>query len=524
MEEQIFGVILLPVVLQLFTVSLFDKINTTSLDPFPSTNFNKSTTMDVLLFAITAGLVSFRRRQIKTLRAIISDDELKLSMALQNGTSRDARERICTVSEDNVPTLTGHLRCEMRLQNIWHRATYILIFIKGDNDNDETGPDQHVLVQRRSSKKDYCPGKLDPTPGGVVGFGESYQENAEREVFEEMGVNVTEGNADGNTMDRLFTFSYQDDKVRVWGDFYEVSCYVDPSSMTIQEEEVDEILILSMDELKDRIIETPGDFMPDACYAMQLYVQRIKDRQLNRRLLKGYSSGDMDRYRLRPKPKVIFFDCDDCLYFDNWKTANKLTAKIEEWCVTKVGLPKGKAYELYKEYGTALRGLLAEGHIENNEKAIDGFLRDVHDIPVFDLIKPDQKLRDILLQMDPNIPKFIFTASVSHHATRCLRALGIEDIFQDIVIDVKKCDLETKHSRHSFHAAMKIAQVDDPESCVFLDDSVTNIRAAREIGWRSVLVGKVGRDCGKPIASENAELEVDRIHDIVDVLPELFVN
>jgi pyrimidine 5'-nucleotidase len=407
---------------------------------------------------------------------------------------------------------------------MWHRATYVLILIKAESSHDEAEPEQYVLVQRRSVLKDYCPGKLDPTPGGVVEFGESYQENAERELFEEIGLDVYQDNADGNTMCRLFTFSYEDHKVRVWGDFYEVSCHVNPSSLRIQEEEVDEILVMSMEELKNRITETPGDFMPDACHAMQLYFQRRKDLQVNRRLLKGYSSGDLDRYRLRPKPKVIFFDCDDCLYFDDWKTANKLTAKIEEWCVKKVGLPNGKAYELYKEYGTALRGLLAEGHIENSPETIDGFLRDVHNIPIFDLIKPDHKLRNILLKMDPNIPKFIFTASVSHHAIRCLRALGIEDIFQEIVIDVKRCDLETKHSRHSFHAAMKIAQVEDPEACVFLDDSVTNIQAAREIGWRSVLVGKVGRDCGKPIASENAELEVDRIHDIVDVLPELFAN
>lgn len=485
--------------------------------------------MDIVLFTGTAGIVLLSKHQEKARWAAMSEDEKKLWTALQNGTSRDAGERICTVTADNVPTPTGHFRSEMRLQNLWHRATYILVLLQpkqgsGGNGNKKTMSlsEQFVLVQRRSRRKDYCPGKLDPTPGGVVGFGESFQENAEREVFEEMGIDVTQGNDKGNAMNRLFTFSYQDKKVRVWGDFYEVSYFGSVHDLKIQEEEVDEVLVLSMEELKTRILESPEDFMPDACHAMKLYFQRKEDMQVNRRLLKGYSSGDLDRYGLRPKPKVIFFDCDDCLYFDDWKTANKLTAKIEEWSVEKVGLPKGKAYQLYKEHGTALRGLLAEGHIDNDPEAIDGFLRDVHDIPIHELIKPDKKLREILLKMDPTIPKFIFTASVSHHAIRCLKALGIEDIFEDTVIDVKKCDLETKHSRHSFHAAMKIAQVDDPEACVFLDDSVTNIRAAREIGWRSVLVGKVGRDCGKPIFSENAELEVDRIHDIADVLPELF--
>lgn len=496
--------------------------------------------IDTFLFATTAGilLVLKKRQKAKGKNTVNRRDwdNPSLLQSLKDGTSRDAKERICTVTPDNRPTLHGNLRSEMRLNNLWHRATYILVRQEGAApDQQQQHPKQKqkkqqhprspmVLVQRRSSQKDYCPGKLDPTPGGVVGFGESYELNASREIQEEMGVDVTEGNAFGNRMERLFTFHYQDEKVRVWGDFYEVYYYGSLQDLTIQREEVDEVLTMTLDELEQQIEDHPEEFMPDACYAMRLYFQRKLDVRVNRRLLKGYSSGDIDKYRLRPKPEVIFFDCDDTLYFDDWSTANKITAKIEEWCVERVGLPPGKAYELYKQYGTALRGLLAEGYVENNPEAIDTFLEAVHDIPIAELIKPDEKLRELLLKIDPSIPKYIFTASVSHHAVRCLRALGIEDIFENVVIDVKECGLETKHSRHSFDAAMRIAQVNDPEACVFLDDSVTNIKAAREIGWRSVLVGRVGRDCGKPIFSDHAELEVDSIHDIAEVLPEIFID
>lgn len=67
---------------------------------------------------------------------------------------------------------------------------------------------------------------------------------------------------------------------------------------------------------------------------------------------------DKARELRRPKPKVIFFDCDDCLYFDEWKLARKLTAKIDEWCTTRKGLPPGKAYQLYKNHGTALKVII----------------------------------------------------------------------------------------------------------------------------------------------------------------------
>lgn len=168
------------------------------------------------------------------------------------------------------------------------------------------------------------------------------------------------------------------------------------------------------------VVVTIGCQMPDSLHALKLYFQRKADTKVKKRLLKGYSSGDLNSYTLRPKPKVIFFDCDDCLYFDGWVVANQLTAKIDDWCTSKKSLPEGKVYELYKQHGTALRGLLAEGYIANEQKAIDEYLWDVHDVPVHKHLSKDETLRDMILSIDPSIPKYIFTASVRHHAERCL--------------------------------------------------------------------------------------------------------
>jgi pyrimidine 5'-nucleotidase len=257
-------------------------------------------------------------------------------------------------------------------------------------------------------------------------------------------------------------------------------------------------------------------------HVLQLYLQHHHDSRINRRLLRGMSGSNIDSYTLRPKPKVVFFDCDDCLYFDNWNIAGHLTRKIEDHCQTAFNLPKGRAYELYKEHGTCLRGLIAEGFLDRDcQKSMDGFLDEVHNLPIHQLLAPDDKLRQIILAIDPTVRKFVFTASVRHHATRCLQALGIDDLF-DGIIDVKDCNFETKHSTSSFHIAMKKAGVDNVEECVFLDDSLTNIKAASQVGWRSVLVGTTGRDCGKKVTSEHAEIEIERIHDMEKILPELF--
>ena len=465
--------------------------------------------MDIALFVATAAATVYHLRRSRN-----SGD---LPARLRDCTSRDAHERICLVTPENVPIAGGGERASMRLHNQWHRATYVLVLHEAEHleQHGSHPSDVYVLVQRRSQLKDYCPGKLDPLPGGVVGYEESYYNNAVREIGEEMGIIDSK-------LERLFTFPYEDERVRVWGDFYVCTYRGAMRELILQKEEVNEVLRMSLEELQLRIEREPGSFMPDACHAMMLYFQRVLDTKVNRRLLKGYSSSNLDAYHLRPKPEVIFFDCDDCLYFDNWKTASLLTKKINEWC-TAHGLESGYAYELYKQYGTALRGLLAEGHLNDSEEAIDEYLRYVHDIPIHDLIGKDKALREMILSLDPSIPRYIFTASVRDHALRCITALGIEDLFVDI-IDCKRCGLETKHSHHSFKVAMGVAGVSNPEACLFVDDSTKNIHAAREIGWRSILVGKIGRDHGNVVSSEHAEFEVDRIHDLPSAFPEIFVR
>ena len=91
--------------------------------------------MDLLAFIVSTCFVVYR---IKTLPPLMSSNNLETSLrqSLQDGTSRDAQERVCTVTKDNVPTPEGNLRSEMRLKNLWHRATYILVRHSGE-DNDE---------------------------------------------------------------------------------------------------------------------------------------------------------------------------------------------------------------------------------------------------------------------------------------------------------------------------------------------------------------------------------------------------
>ena len=217
-----------------------------------------------------------------------------------------------------------------------------------------------------------------------------------------------------------------------------------------------------------------------------------------------------------PPVQVLFLDCDDCLYQNNWETAKKITSAIAGY-TAKIGVSKDEAYELYKKHGTCLKGLLVEGRI--TQAGVEPFLKEAHAIDYSDIL-PDPPLRAELANL--TVPFYVFTASTSEHASRCLNRLGLSGLPWRGVIDTRACDLETKHSRSSFEAAMRVAGVTSPQACVFCDDSVKNIVAAKAVGWRTVLIGLYDRDSGMPIHCEAADFHLASLHALRQVLPELF--
>ena len=370
-------------------------------------------------------------------------------------------------------------------------------------------------------------------PQSQIGDGEDdelivsrYSPTFSKVEYDTLFINDSNANVDNDmTLTKLFSCPLpknDDTDHQLFTDVYESTLDKERGEQIIDDSQSYKIITLNdLYQITEHDSQVQIDSVTN--HILHLYRQhKLDSRVSGRRLLHGTSGSNFDNYTLRPKPKVVFFDCDDCLYFDGWRIAEQLTQNIEQHCQTDFGLPEGYAYILYKQHGTALRGLIEEGYLTKQcSQSIDRFLNEVHDLPIHELLKPDRELRDMLLRMHPSIRKFVFTASVSHHAERCLEALGIADLFEGI-IDVKDCQFETKHSLSSFHIAMEKAGIDESEACVFLDDSVKNIEAARSVGWRSVLVGRVGRDCGKTVTSEHAEHEIDRIHQLPEVFPELF--
>lgn len=220
----------------------------------------------------------------------------------------------------------------------------------------------------------------------------------------------------------------------------------------------------------------------------------------------------------------IFFDCDDSLYRNNWATASKLNAKFGAYCSNNFGLPESKMMDLYKTHGTTLCGLIKEGFIKDEK--VPAFLDEVHDIPLCDDIQPDPELRTLLLKIPHR--RWVFTAATREHAIRCLRRLGIEDCFEGIIACstkevFDKAGYVSKHDARCFEFAMDAAGVrrDEAIKCMLLDDSASNLKTAKAMGWSTVLVGLHGKN-GSKVDCQNADWAVDNIHEIQHAVPQLF--
>lgn len=139
----------------------------------------------------------------------------------------------------------------MRAKGLTHRATYILVFnSKGE-----------LFIQKRTATKDIYPGYYDIAAGGVVLADESYEDSAQRELFEELGIKAS----------LLFHFDnyYADKNNKVWGRIF--SCVHD-GPMTLQKEEVESGLFLYPDKVLKMSKKEP--FCPDGIIILQKFLSQ----------------------------------------------------------------------------------------------------------------------------------------------------------------------------------------------------------------------------------------------------------
>ena len=157
---------------------------------------------------------------------------MKKEIILEN-----TKDELISIFDEKENYLGGETRKKMREQNLIHACLDIVVL----NSKNE------FLVQKRSLKKEYCPGYWSPIIGGILGDKENIEEAAGRETEEEIGIEVK------NTKNKLIKFAHFFHEDKVYRAFiyayYLILTDEEVKLIQFKDNEVSEIKWLSEDDI-----------------------------------------------------------------------------------------------------------------------------------------------------------------------------------------------------------------------------------------------------------------------------------
>ncbi|RMG56965.1 MAG: pyrimidine 5'-nucleotidase [Deltaproteobacteria bacterium] len=183
--------------------------------------------------------------------------------------------------------------------------------------------------------------------------------------------------------------------------------------------------------------------------------------------------------------RTFVFDLDNTLYPKEVGLWKVIDDRIEEFVRRTLGTDPVTARSVRKGFlrvfGTTLKGLMVNHDVNPRD-----YLSYVHDVPVEEMLSPDRELREMLLALPGR--RFVFTNASGDYAERVLRALGVEDCFEE-VLDIFFMDHMAKPGLYPFRKLL-VYLGEDPGSVVFFDDHPANAKTAMNMGIFTVLIGE----------------------------------
>jgi len=159
------------------------------------------------------------------------------------------------------------LKRDIHRDGDWHRAAHLWI----------VSTSRHVLLQRRSLKKENHPGLWDVSVAGHVSAGESAVDAIVREAFEEIGLVIEAAELQSLATIReecvLNGGTYIDREVH---EVFIRRHHVDVAALRLQPEEVDDVALVSMADLRERVARRDPTLVPHA-EEYALLLKRLED-------------------------------------------------------------------------------------------------------------------------------------------------------------------------------------------------------------------------------------------------------
>lgn len=183
---------------------------------------------------------------------------------------------------------------------------------------------------------------------------------------------------------------------------------------------------------------------------------------------------------------VWLLDLDDTLHNASAGIFQHIHRNMSAYIARHLGLDLSRATQLrahyWRRYGATLSGLMRHHGIDPAH-----FLAETHPLDrLGELVKFDPAVPAMLRQLPGR--KIVFSNGPAHYVNGVVETMGIGRHI-DGVFAVEHMRFEPKPSVQAFRHLLRAHRL-RPERCVLVEDSPDNLRTAKQLGMRTVLVGR----------------------------------
>ena len=187
--------------------------------------------------------------------------------------------------------------------------------------------------------------------------------------------------------------------------------------------------------------------------------------------------------------RVWVFDLDNTLHNASPHIFPHINRAMTTYLQTHLGLDETGAGELrqhyWRHYGATLTGLM-----RNHATDPGHFLRATHEFAALDrMVVSEPGLRATLTRLPGR--KLVFSNAPLHYAQAVLDALGIADLFDDVV-SIEHTGYRPKPDSYGFLKLFRRNRV-RAGACIMVEDTLANLKTAKKLGMSTIWVARAAR-------------------------------
>ncbi len=187
-----------------------------------------------------------------------------------------------------------------------------------------------------------------------------------------------------------------------------------------------------------------------------------------------------------PAAPVWLFDLDNTLHNASANIFPHINRRMTDYLERHLSLTRDEANALrvhyWHRYGATLLGLVRHHGTDPHH-----FLRETHRFEKLrELVVFERALRGMLKALPGR--KIVFSNGPYRYALEVLRATGLQRCFSDVV-GIEQMRFHPKPGVRAFRHLLHDHRL-TPQRCILVEDTAENLRTARRLGMRTVLVSR----------------------------------